>query len=615
MEGKNMARFYDRRSFVKGAGISTASLALYPWLKAGGNSGELPNILWLVSEDNSPWFGCYGDDFATTPNLDRLAEDGILFENAFANAPVCAPARFTIHTGVYASSAGCEQMRSFNPIPGHIRFFTHYLRDAGYFCINGNKTDYNTAGTPEGAWDGRRLFAPLLGMKRRQPFFIFVNYITTHESSLHKSLPETFHDPGKVKLAPYHPDTPEVRHDYAQYYDKIMQLDKQVGEILDNLEDSGLAESTIVVYFSDHGGILPRSKRFLYDSGLRVPMIIRVPRKYQHLSPWAPGARADRLVSFIDLAPTMLSLAGIKIPDYMQGSAFLGEQVSPGPDYVYGFRGRMDEVYDMSRAVRDRRFKYIRNYYPHFPYGRHIDYLWKMPAMQSWEREYKAGRLNNVQKRFFAPKPTEELYDIQADPYEINNLAENAEYKKTLERMREANRDFLLEIHDAGFLQEAELFIRSEGSTPYQMVRDENRYNLERIVEAAESAGLRDPENIPELIQLLKDKDSGVRYWAAVGCSALEKRAKPAAESLEKALKDSSPSVRIASAEALCKLGRCDEALPVLEESLSHQNIWVGLYSADTLTNIEDITGQVFEKERAKAVKRVRNRTTFNAIR
>lgn len=598
----------NRRAFLSES-AAAAALAAVP--RAARSFSDRPNILWLVSEDNSPWLGCYGDTLANTPNLDRMAREGVRFTRAFANAPVCAPARFTIHTGVYASSAGTEHMRSCNPIPPGIKFFTERLREAGYFCVNGQKTDYNTTGAPPGAWDSRSFTTSLRGLKRRQPFFRFINYMTTHESSLLKEKPVT-RDPASMRLAPYHPDTPEIRRDYAQYYDRITKLDARIGEAMAALEKEGLAEDTIVFYFSDHGGVLPRSKRFLYDSGMRVPMIARFPEKYRHLAPAAPGSTCDEMVSFVDLAPTMLSIAGVSVPDYMQGRAFAGEQAGPAPACVYGFRGRMDERYDMSRAVRDLRFKYIRNYHPYLPLGRRLDYLWRMSAMRSWEEMYRAGKLNDAQKRFFEAKPAEELYDVIADPFEINNLAPDPAFIETLIRMRDANRRFLLDHHDAGFLQESEMTTRAQGSTPYEMVRDTSRYDLPRIMAAAEIASGPAPDSA-RLIELLKDHDSAVRYWGAVGCIALQENAAPALPLLIKALDDESMSVAVAAATAIFRMGKQGPAMEAFKKALQDQNMYSGFYAADMMDFVgADDPSLARLKKNAQA--RGRNAANLNAL-
>jgi N-sulfoglucosamine sulfohydrolase len=388
---------------------------------------ELPNILWLTSEDNSPLLGCYGDTFATTPNLDRLASEGFLYTHAYANAPVCAPARNTIITGIYATSGGNQHMRSQYLKSETVRTYPEFLREAGYYCTNNVKTDYNTQSIdPNQIWDECSRDAHYNNRATGQPFFAIFNTTISHESSLHDSIPDEKlrHSPGEVPIPPYHPATAAVKHDWAQYYDKIEDMDTWVGEKLRELEEAGLAENTIVFYYGDHGGVPARSKRYVYETGTRVPFIIRVPDKYKHLFPAdKTGSKVERIISFVDLAPTLLSIAGITIPEFMQGSAFMGKQKTKDPQYAYMFRGRMDERYDMSRAVRDHQYRYIRNYMPFRVYGQHLEYLWRAPSIRSWEQAYLAGQCNEIQSAFWQPKPVEELYDTQNDPWEINNLA------------------------------------------------------------------------------------------------------------------------------------------------------------------------------------------------
>ncbi|NQU85405.1 MAG: sulfatase, partial [Mariniphaga sp.] len=350
---------------------------------------ELPNILWITSEDNSPFLGCYGDDFATTPNLDKLASEGFLYTHAYANAPVCAPTRNTIITGVYANSGGHEPMRSYYNMSEKIIPYPVLLRELGYYCTNNSKTDYNTNSIdPAEIWNESSRNAHYKNRKEGQPFFAVFNSTISHESSIHKSIPNEHlrHDPELVPLPPYHPATPEMKHDWAQYYDKVEDMDSSVGKILQELENEELAENTIVFYYGDHGGVLARSKRYVYESGTKVPFIVRIPEKYKYLFPAKEkGSKVDRLISFVDLAPTLMSIAGKPIPEFMQGNAFLGKQKTKDPEYAYMFRGRMDERYDMSRAVRDQKFRYIRNYMPYRPYGQHLDYLWLAPSIRSWE--------------------------------------------------------------------------------------------------------------------------------------------------------------------------------------------------------------------------------------
>ena len=553
---------------------------------------ELPNILWLTSEDNSPFLGCYGDSFATTPNLDKLASEGFLYTHAYANAPVCAPARNTIITGVYACSGGNQNMRSNYKKSDEVKLYPQFLREIGYYCTNNKKTDYNTTGYDlADIWDECSDTADYKHHKQGQPFFAVFNTTISHEHVVHTWTPvdELRHDPQKVPIPPYHPRTPEMEHDWAQYYDQVEDMDTWVGEKLRELDEAGLADNTIVFYYSDHGGILARSKRYVYESGTHVPFIVRIPKKYRYLFPSAElGTKVDRLISFVDLAPTLLSIAGIHIPDYLQGNAFLGNQKTPDPEYAYMFRDRMDERFDLSRAVCDQKFRYIRNYMPHRIYGMHIDYLWKAPSIGSWERAYLAGKCNAVQSAFWEPKPAEELYDTENDMWEVNNLAADSGYKDVLERMRQANRDWILKIKDTGFIPEAD---RSEriGEMPIYDYMRSGKVNLEPILDAAELASFGKPENLPALLKYLEDEDSAIRYWGATGLLILGDKASPAKEQLEKAVHDPSPSVSIVAAEAIYKLGEKKLAERVLLDNLAKDNFTctLALNSIDML-NLDD---------------------------
>jgi len=551
------------------------------------SDNELPNILWIVSEDNSPMLGCYGDTFATTPNLDQFAKEGILYLNAFANAPVSAPARATIITGMYANSMGTHHMRSRYQIPVFIKKYPEYLRDAGYYCSNRLKTDFNIAGNDKSIWDESSNKASYKNSKKGQPFFSIINITISHESSIHKVQELTRHDPTGVKLPPYHPDTPELRHDWALYYDKVENMDIRVGEILEELEKDGLAENTIVFYYSDHGGILCRSKRYLYDSGTHVPMIIRFPEKFKHLSPGEPGTKTDRIVSFVDLAPTLLSLTNIPIPEYIQGEAFLGKQQKNPREYAYLFRGRMDERIDMMRAIRDKKFKYIRNYMPHRIYGQHLEYLWKPPSTRSWETEFLEGRCNPEQSIFWRTKPTEELYDIIKDPWEVNNLASDPSYQKVLKRMQKELKRWVREIYDPGFLPEGEMINQSTGKTNFDLIRTSD-YPLEEIIKIAEIASEQNSENIPVLLKSLSHDQAAIRFWAATGFAILGEKAEPAENILLNSLKDNSSDVCIAVAEALINLGSEREALPILISELTNKNSKTALHAA----NVLDVIGQ-----------------------
>lgn len=569
-------------------------ILILPLLSCSNNKPETekPNILWLVSEDNSPLLGCYGDEFATTPNLDNFAKEGILYTHAYANAPVCAPARSTIISGMYACSMGTEHMRSSYNIPEEIKFYPQYLREAGYYCTNNSKKDYNMP-EPDSVWDESSKTAHYKNRPEGKPFFAIFNFVISHESSIHKSQPTTKHSQADVPIAPYHPDVPEVRHDWAQYYDKIEQLDSIIGVYLEELEEEGLADNTIVFYYSDHGGVLARSKRFLYETGTHVPLIIRFPEKYKNLAPQDPGTKTNRIVSFVDLAPTLLSLAGIEIPEYIQGEAFLGTQAKEPRDYAFMFRGRMDERYDMMRSVRNQKYRYIRNFMPQRIYGQHLNYLWKAPATQAWEREYLAGNCNEVQSIFWNPKPYEELYDTENDPWEINNLASNPEYNEVLEEMRSAYSNWVREIKDPGFIPEGQMVERFSETPAYTAMREPGS-RIESIIQTAEAATKGKEENLPEFIKMMDEDDPAIRYWAVTSCIILKEKAMPAKDALIKKLDDSSGDVRVAAAEALYILGEKEMALDALKDALKAENSKVQLRAINVLQTIgEEASGLV----------------------
>jgi uncharacterized sulfatase len=561
----------SRRTF-----LGTAAVA--PLLNAA--APPQPNILWLTWEDTGPHLHCFGDEYSSTPNFDRLAKRGCVYPNTWASAPVCAPARTAIVTGVSPHSTGAEHMRSMMRMPDGWKMFPGYLREAGYYCTNNGKEDYNLE-KPEGTWDVTQGgnggapggYSPVHGHWRNrkpgQPFFAVFNNMTTHESQIFKSATNTnlIHDPAKARVPAFHPDIPEIRRDWAQYHDLLTQEDGQHEARIDELTADGLVEDTIIIVTSDHGCGMPRYKRFPYDSGLHVPMILVFPDKYRHLAPkdYVPGGKSDRLLNTMDLAPTMLSLAGIKPPAFQQGQAFAGKYEAPPRAYNYGFRGRMDERYDMMRSVRDKRFMYIRNYNPHKIYGQHVDYMWSLPSTPVWERLYKEGKLKAPQTHFWETKPPEELYDLHADPDEVNNLAGSPEHKATLERFRKAHHEHELAVRDLGLLPEGEMHARAGKSAPYDMGRDPKRFPVERILAAADLASSLQPGVTSRLEAFMKDADSGIRYWGAMGVLMRGKDEVAKLQTqLRAALSDSSPHVRIAAAEALGRYGTEEDVKTVM---------------------------------------------------
>jgi len=577
---------------ISAAGFAISSTSC----KQAEKSQELPNILWITSEDNSPFLACYGDSFAVTPNLDRLASEGYLYTHAYANAPVSAPARNTIITGVYANSGGNQHMRSYYPHSRQITMYPEFLKELGYYCTNNSKTDYNTTFS-DTLWHESSREAHYKNREEGQPFFAIFNHTVSHESSIHKYTPteDLIHDPAKVTLPPYHPDTPEMRHDWAQYYDKITELDTQVGDLLKELEESGEAENTIIIYYGDHGGVLGRSKRFVYESGTRVPFIVSVPEKYKHLRPSKKvGTKINRLISFVDLAPTLLSITGVEIPDYMQGNAFLGDQKTEDPDYAYMFRGRMDERYDMSRAVRDNKFRYIRNYVPYRIYGQRIEYLWRAPNVGSWETAYQNGECNEIQSRFWNTKPVEELYDTENDPWEVNNLATNREYSEVLERMRKVNRDWILSIYDTGFIPEAELSRLSMTEAMYDYMRS-GKVNLPEIVEAAEISTMGRVEDLAAMLQFINNEDASIRFWGVTGLLMLGEEARSAIPELTNLLTDNSGDVVSLTSEVLYKLGEEDLARKGLITVLESDNAYARNRALNTIDYIGEDSKEIID--------------------
>ena len=448
-----------------------------------------PNIVWISTEDMSPRLGAYGDALARTPTLDRLAKQAVRYTNAFTTAPVCAPSRAAIITGMYQTAIGAQHMRTTEDrvpeLPGpylavppfHVKAFPEYLRAAGYFTSNRAKTDYQF-GEPFTIWDD---LGPKAHWRNRtdksQPFFSVFNIAVTHESQIFPSSPARkgkprVTDPAKVPVPPYYPDTPLVREELARVYDNIADMDAQVGALLQQLEADGVLPNTIVFYWSDHGDGVPRAKRSLYDSGLHVPLMISG-------KGLGAGLVTDRLVSFVDLAPTVLALAGVDIPGHMQGRVLLGEKSAPEPPFVFAARDRMDIEYDTMRSARDKRFLYIRNFQPELPYAGHVIYRNQSDIIQEWFRLQAAGKLTGPAALWMrTSRPPEELYDTQSDPHQIDNLASRPAHRGTLERMRQAVTEWMLRTGDQGVINEAEMIqrmwpggVQPETAQPYIVPR------------------------------------------------------------------------------------------------------------------------------------------------
>lgn len=580
---------FTRRSLLT-AGFSAAALAaLSSGSRAAGNKADArPNILWLVSEDNFPFIGAYGDSTAHTPAIDSLAASGVLYANAFSNAPVCAPTRFGIITGMYAESCGpAHHMRAQGRLPEFLRGFPEYLREAGYYCTNNVKTDYNVELDLQAMWNESSEQAHWRNRPQDAPFFAVFNFMTTHESRVFKPT-EGRVQPEDVRVPAYLPDVPEVRRDIASYYNLMERMDGEVAAQLRALEEAGLAEDTIVFYYSDNGGVLPRSKRYCYDEGLRTALVMHVPEKWAHLAPGAKGSRIDTPVSLVDLPPTVLTIAGVDVPKYMQGQSLVGKRKARRP-YAFGMRNRMDERYDFVRTVRDARYRYIRNYAPHRIYGQYQAFSWQLDSYRAWEKALLAGKLDPAQQRFFGEKPAEEFYDLAADPDQLQNLIDAPKHRARIGKMRAALDAHMLAIHDNGFIPES---APAEG---YDASRAAGAYPLQRVMKLADQAIQRDVRNVAEFAGLLRDDNEVVRYWAAQGLLMLKTRAADAKDALEACLeKDASTSVRIAAAEALVPLGSAERAVRYLGEVAdSKVDPRVRLQALNSLTYVGDAARQV----------------------
>jgi arylsulfatase A-like enzyme len=580
---------------------------------------DRPNILWLVSEDNSvSWVGCYGNPYAQTPNIDHLAAEGFQYMHAYASAPVCAPSRSTWITGINALSMGTHPMRSRYQIPhDQIAYFPDLLKSNGYTVGNCRKTDYNIGGRDDNdCWDNTGQVDWQV-LKQNQPFFQVINFSASHESRAFGEVGNTDHDPTLTTLRAYHPDLPAIRQNYAHYHDAVAKMDAEIGAALQALEKSGMSQDTIVIYNSDHGGVLPRSKRFLFSSGLHCPLIVRIPARYKALWP-APqiGAQIDRLVSFVDMPKTWLGITSTPVPTTMQGTTFLGNTTEPEPEFCFSFRGRMDERNENARSVTDGRYLYIRNYMPYAPWMQQLGFLWKMKATQVWMKHAASGNASELEARFFKPKGwTEELYDVSRDPDNINNLIESPEYQTVAAIMRTGLRQWQTEIFDAGLLPESESVRRAaeHGLTIYEMVRDPKLYNLPALLNAADGALTTDITELPKLRALLSSSDSGLRYWGIVGCFLLND-----VESAQIALDDESHEVRVMAAWMLIKNGRQAEGLKVLRSMLAEKSYatlkilniidWIGADAAPLLPLIDSLKLDKYEARMQETL-----RKKFNA--
>jgi arylsulfatase A-like enzyme len=549
----------------------------------------LPNVLWVSVEDITTLLGCYGDANASTPNLDAFAKRSVLFSNAFATAPSCAPSRSTIITGINSVTLGTQRLRSEISIPAEIKPYPKFLKEAGYFVTNNSKEDYNFRDTT--IWNLSSGKAHWRMRNENQPFFSIFNLGQTHQSGIFGSdsvyaakikrfLPyiKTC-NPDSVVVPPYYPNTPELRKHWARYYTNVSIIDYQFGEILKELETDSLTENTIVVFFSDHGTGVPRGKRSLYDSGLKIPLIVHVPDKYQKKYGMKPGTTDDRMVTFIDFAPTMLDIAGVEIPSGWLGKPFIPGNPENLHQYTFGISDRLDEAFEVARTLRTPEYRYIRNFIPQLPLIQPNFYTDQSEIMKALNAANREMELNEVQSVFFRTRRTaEELYDVKNDPHQIHNLAGDPAYNDKLVELRGILLAEVKKNFDTGLMPEPEMLRLSGGRTPYEAAHDPQVFPIDEILEAC-NLTLEPELQTNVVLEKLRHSNGLVRFWTVMAVQERGLNNQEVNAELRKLLNDSFPTVQIEAAKTLVKLGN-KELITVIIRYVDGSDSAMGLYAS-----------------------------------
>ncbi|MBN2377839.1 MAG: sulfatase-like hydrolase/transferase [Sedimentisphaerales bacterium] len=570
----------SRRNFLKRTFGSVVAASLFPAHLRAAQPAQ-PNILWLSCEDISPHLGCYGQEYAITPNIDQLATEGVRYTRAFTVHGVCAPSRSGIITGMHPSSLGSVNMRCRALKPDSIKCFTEYLRADGYYCTNNSKEDYNFK-TPKAAWDQSSSKAHWKNRPPEKPFFAVFNFTGTHESKLWNSAdfdnthpprlkPSQWQKPENMTVPPIYPDTLAVRRDFARLFERITEFDYFVKDKIDELKQAGLYENTIIFIWSDHGDPLPRAKRCLYDSGTLVPLIVRIPEPFRTNNQGKPNTTDDRFINFIDLGSTVLNLTGLPVPKHMQGQPFLGPNLPPPRKYIFGARQRIDELFDMVRSVRDEQYRYIRNFMPFVPYLPFLQYSEKCNTLKSLRNLHAQNQLNNVQAQWLSDhRPAEELYDLKNDPWETHNLAQNPQYTNVQNQLRTVLENWMIETRDTGLIPEPEMIRLAQqyGGEYLIFQQTDGKQRIEKLLKLAILAS--QPQSVPRTViePALKDSDPLARYWAVLAMRGLAINSQNDIEKIHQAGKDKNPCVRIAAAWTLHLLGKNKNAVAILENEL-----------------------------------------------
>jgi arylsulfatase A-like enzyme len=525
---------------------------------------QRPNVLWITIEDTSPQFiGAYGNSDADTPNIDRLAAEGVRFTSAFSTNTVCSPSRSSIITGSRTYKMGTGNHRSNYSIPDFIKGFPYYLQQQGYYTSNNSKTDYNVgnveAFTNE-AWNESSDTAGWWNRSQQQPFFSVFNFATSHQSrtmtwpyksyvdEVLNNIPESERIPETAfAMPPFYRDSPAMRKQFARVYNSIKLTDTEIGALLDRLEEDGLKENTIIFMYADHGEGMPRGKTNGIDFGYRVPFIVWFPEKYEALSPWDTGGTVtDELISFEDLAPTMVSLTGGTPPDYMEGRVLMGDDRSEPTDHLFLSADRADNGIDMVRSITDGRYMYSRNYFPYMPQTGYIRYMEIGEIKKQMRDDLAEGKLNTLQRSLFEARPPEYLYDTKNDLWETENLVNDRQARPVLQRMRKQLKEEILQSRDVMFLPEYEIGKISENEAPYEYRLDPRKYAIEDIYKTASLSGKRGEEIAKQQVAALKSDNNIIRYWAIVGLRSQPSEVlKPYRKEVISAMADTYPPVKV----------------------------------------------------------------------
>lgn len=568
---------------------------------------QKPNILWLTFEDTSPQFiGCYGNKDARTPVIDRLAKEGVRFTNAFSTGTVCSPSRTALITGVKTYKTGTGNHRSNFSIPEFIKGFPSFLQKEGYYTTNNSKTDYNVANEKQfinNTWNESSGVAGWWNRKPNQPFFAVFNFLDSHQS---RTMTESYlwylnNVIGKLpvnerigenefSMPPFFNDSPEMRRQFARVYNSIKLTDNKIGELLTRLEKAHLKDSTIIFLYADHGEGIPRGKTNGINLGYRVPFVIWFPEMYKHLSPWGTGGViTDELIDFTDLAPTLISLAGGKVPDYLSGRVLMGKNRSSTADHLVLSADRSDNGIELVRSVTDGKYMYSRNFMPFMPEARYIRYMEIGEIKQQMRKDLKENKLNPLQKSIFEDRPAEFLFDTENDIWETKNLAGDQAYASVLEKMRSRLKSEILRSRDVLLLPEYEIGLFSATATPYEYRLTDKNYPVSEIYEAASLSGFRGKEIAEKQVGMLGSTNKIVRHWAILGLRSQNTNdLKPYSKVILKAMNDEYPPVSITASAISYKEFNSKPAEENLKKFCANENMHLSLMAVNYLLYVDN---------------------------